>query len=100
MKQVFVVLICLGVVNFNVAGAPTRVLTSCCMRYSTRIPVFKNIQRYEMQAINGQCRIEAVIFFVRGKRVCSDPKNEKVIENLRKLIEKEQRMKMMLILWK
>ncbi|XP_078266102.1 C-C motif chemokine 2-like [Rhinoraja longicauda] len=100
MKQVLVVLICLSVVNFNVAGAPSRVLSNCCMKYSTRIPVFKKIQGYEMQTINSHCRKEAVKFIVRGKPVCSDPKNKTVIEHLRKLIEKEQRMKMMLILWK
>ncbi|XP_051874471.1 monocyte chemotactic protein 1B-like [Pristis pectinata] len=99
MKQVLAVLICLSIVNFVVSGAPTHILTSCCRKYSKKVPSINRIQRYEIQTNNGHCRIDAVKFTVAGKRICSDPKNKRVIATLKQLSEKEQKMKMMLILW-
>ncbi|XP_072894412.1 eotaxin-like isoform X1 [Hemitrygon akajei] len=99
MKQFLVVLICLSILNIALSGAPTRVLASCCKRYSKKVPSINKIETFEIQTNDGRCKINAVIFTVGPRRICADPKKKKVINTLKQLSEKEQKMKMMLIVW-
>ncbi|XP_072894420.1 C-C motif chemokine 13-like isoform X2 [Hemitrygon akajei] len=78
---------------------PTRVLASCCKRYSKKVPSINKIETFEIQTNDGRCKINAVIFTVGPRRICADPKKKKVINTLKQLSEKEQKMKMMLIVW-
>ncbi|XP_051874728.1 monocyte chemotactic protein 1B-like [Pristis pectinata] len=92
MKQVLVVLICLGVFTLTSSGAPTRVLSNCCNRYSKIIPKLDKIQDYKLQIKDGRCNKNAVIFIkVTGRRVCAKPNNEQVKERMKSLSKRKQR---------
>ncbi|XP_051874718.1 C-C motif chemokine 20-like [Pristis pectinata] len=91
MKQYLVVLVCLGVLTWVVLGAPNSRRKSCCLKYSNIVPRFKKIQGYEIQEKDGRCRINAVVFFVKSIRICSDPADEKVKKLVEILSRREKR---------
>ncbi|XP_072110753.1 C-C motif chemokine 27-like [Mobula birostris] len=90
MKQSLVVLFCLSVLAWAVLGAPNSIRKSCCLKYSPRPPRIGRILRHEIQDNDGRCRFEAVVFFVKGNRVCSDPNDERVKVLLTRLAQRKQ----------
>ncbi|XP_078420619.1 C-C motif chemokine 2-like [Cetorhinus maximus] len=91
MKQVLVVLICLNIITFTVLAVRAPILKNCCRNYSKTIPQLKRVKGYDIQENNGRCRIEAVLFKVGKRWVCSDPNNDEVKNLVKKLSEKQQR---------
>ncbi|XP_067897488.1 eotaxin-like [Heterodontus francisci] len=91
MKQVLVVLICLSIFMLVVSAAPNPIWKNCCRRYSKTVPRFNRIEDYTMQENDGRCKIKAVLFKVRGRKICSDPNDERVQKLVEKLSQKEQR---------
>uniref|UniRef100_UPI00398E8207 C-C motif chemokine 17-like n=1 Tax=Pristiophorus japonicus TaxID=55135 RepID=UPI00398E8207 len=91
MKQFLVVLICLSVFTLVVLAAPTGPRKSCCLKYSKSVPNFKKIKDYEIQEDDGSCSINAVVFRLRDRWICSNPKDERVKKLVEKLSQKEQR---------
>ncbi|XP_038673181.1 C-C motif chemokine 17-like [Scyliorhinus canicula] len=91
MKQVLAVLFCLSVIVFTVSAVPNPKLKTCCRKYSVSVPSLKRIKDYYIQQNDGLCKIEAVVFKLKKRTVCSDPNNNEVKELLEELSKKEQR---------
>uniref|UniRef100_UPI00398F378A eotaxin-like n=1 Tax=Pristiophorus japonicus TaxID=55135 RepID=UPI00398F378A len=91
MKQFLVVLIGLSVFTLVVLAAPTGQQKSCCLNYSKSVPNFKKIKDYKIQENDGSCRIEAVVFRLKDRWICSNPEDERVKKLVEKLSQKEQR---------
>uniref|UniRef100_UPI00398F7CDB C-C motif chemokine 17-like n=1 Tax=Pristiophorus japonicus TaxID=55135 RepID=UPI00398F7CDB len=91
MKQFLVVLIGLSVFTLVVLAAPNPTRKSCCLKYSKSVPNVNIIEKYKIQENDGSCRIKAVVFMIKGKRICSNPKDERVKKLVQKLSKRKQR---------
>ncbi|XP_060690268.1 C-C motif chemokine 17-like [Hemiscyllium ocellatum] len=91
MKQVLVVLMCLGIISFVALAAPSQILKNCCLKYSGILPQLKRIKEYVIQKNDGRCKIKAVIFKVKNLWICSNPNNLKVKRFVEKLSQKERK---------
>ncbi|NWV29378.1 CCL28 protein, partial [Origma solitaria] len=58
----------------------------CCTKISKEIPrrILRRVNRFEIQEADGPCHLEAVILYVRGKKLCVNP----WIREVRKLMKK------------
>ncbi|GCC23623.1 C-C motif chemokine 17-like [Chiloscyllium punctatum] len=91
MKQVLVVLMCLGIISFVALAAPSQIWKNCCRKYSQRIPQLHRIKEYASQENDGRCKIKAVIFKVKNHWICSNPDNGQVKKLVEKLSQKERK---------
>uniref|UniRef100_A0A8C5QNC8 Chemokine interleukin-8-like domain-containing protein n=1 Tax=Leptobrachium leishanense TaxID=445787 RepID=A0A8C5QNC8_9ANUR len=86
MKVSLTALSILILVSCSCIHASPHIPTSCCFSYSSKQPVFKNIDRYFHTS--SMCAKPAVIFVTtRNNAVCANPKQtwvQKTIERLNK----------------
>ncbi|XP_051957371.1 C-C motif chemokine 21-like [Xyrauchen texanus] len=62
---------------------------NCCLKYGRIRKSYKNhIERYRLQETDGGCNIRAIVFKMKQKTFCADPKEHWVQQLIKQINEK------------
>ncbi|XP_065126416.2 C-C motif chemokine 27a [Paramisgurnus dabryanus] len=74
-------ILCVTIFTSTADGIPR-----CCVKVSKKIQSsdLKKVSRYDIQKRNGRCDIDAVILYIKQKKICADPKILRRLKKFRK----------------